>query len=121
MTTTFDEMQIGAGQVRAHYSGFDRWLQQQPPALMAARRDEAEMIFRRVGFTFAVYGAKDEDGAGTERLIPFDLIPRIIPSDEWARMQQGLASGSRHSTVFYTMSTMTRRFSRPASCQPTRS
>ena len=49
------------------------------------------MIFRRVGITFAVYGAKDEDGAGTERLIPFDLIPRIIPADEWARMQQGLA------------------------------
>jgi uncharacterized circularly permuted ATP-grasp superfamily protein len=58
---------------------------------MAARRDEAEMIFRRVGITFAVYGAKDEDGAGTERLIPFDLIPRIIPSDEWLTMQQGLA------------------------------
>jgi uncharacterized circularly permuted ATP-grasp superfamily protein len=37
-----------------------------------------------------VYGAKDEDGAGTERLIPFDVIPRIIPSDEWGRMQQGL-------------------------------
>ena len=91
MTPTFDEMQISADQVRAHYSGFDRWLAQQPPALMSARRDEAEMIFRRVGITFAVYGAKDEDGAGTERLIPFDLIPRIIPSDEWARMQQGLA------------------------------
>ena len=43
------------------------------------------MIFRRVGITFAVYGAKDEDGAGTERLIPFDLIPRIIPAHEWAR------------------------------------
>ena len=91
MKPTFDEMLAGAGQVRAHYSGFDRWLQQQPPAQMAARREEAEMIFRRVGITFAVYGAKDEDGAGTERLIPFDLIPRIIPSDEWALMQQGLA------------------------------
>ena len=91
MTPTFDEMQASADQVRAHYSGFNRWLQQQPTALMAARRDEAEMIFRRVGITFAIYGAKDEDGAGTERLIPFDLIPRIIPSDEWARMQQGLA------------------------------
>ncbi len=91
MTPTFDEMQISADQVRAHYSGFDRWLGQQPSALMSARRAEAEMIFRRVGITFAVYGAKDEDGAGTERLIPFDLIPRIIPSDEWARMQQGLA------------------------------
>jgi len=91
MKPMFDEMQAAAGQVRAHYSGFDRWLQQQSPALMAARRDEAEMIFRRVGITFAVYGAKDEDGSGTERLIPFDLIPRIIPNDEWLRMQQGLA------------------------------
>ncbi len=91
MKPRFDEMQASAGSVRAHYSGFDRWLQGQAPALMAARRDEAEMIFRRVGITFAVYGAKDEDGAGTERLIPFDLIPRIIPSDEWLTMQQGLA------------------------------
>ncbi|OGB00792.1 MAG: hypothetical protein A3E25_11850 [Burkholderiales bacterium RIFCSPHIGHO2_12_FULL_69_20] len=90
MKPFFDEMQTGAGTVRPHYSGFDRWLQAQAPAVMAARRDEAEMIFRRVGITFAVYGAKDEDGAGTERLIPFDVIPRIIPSDEWARMQQGL-------------------------------
>jgi len=49
------------------------------------------MIFRRVGITFAVYGAKDEDGSGTERLIPFDLIPRIIPAHEWASMERGLA------------------------------
>ena len=91
MKPSFDEMQAGAGTVRPHYSGFDHWLKQQPPAVMAARRDEAEMIFRRVGITFAVYGAKDEDGAGTERLIPFDVIPRIIPSDEWATLQRGLA------------------------------
>ena len=91
MKPSFDEMQASAGTVRPHYSGFDRWLQQQSRELMAARRDEAEMIFRRVGITFAVYGAKDEDGAGTERLIPFDVIPRIIPNDEWVRMQQGLA------------------------------
>ena len=91
MKPSFDEMQAGAGTVRPHYSGFDRWLQAQAPAVMAARRDEAEMIFRRVGITFAVYGAKDEDGAGTERLIPFDVIPRIIPSDEWATLQRGLA------------------------------
>ena len=48
------------------------------------------MIFRRVGITFAVYGEKDEDGSGTERLIPFDLIPRIIPAQEWKSMEQGL-------------------------------
>jgi uncharacterized circularly permuted ATP-grasp superfamily protein len=57
---------------------------------MRARREEAEMIFRRVGITFAVYGAKDEEGAGTERLIPFDLIPRVIPAHEWAEVERGL-------------------------------
>jgi uncharacterized circularly permuted ATP-grasp superfamily protein len=76
--------------VREHYRGYDRWLKSQPPEVMKARREEAEVIFRRVGITFAVYGAKDEDGAGTERLIPFDVIPRVIPSAEWAQMQSGL-------------------------------
>ena len=91
MTLKFDEMQDGGGNARPHYLGFEQWLAKQPRDLMAARRAEAEMIFRRVGITFAVYGAKDEDGAGTERLIPFDLIPRIIPADEWSSMQRGLA------------------------------
>ncbi len=79
----------GAG-VREHYKNYDIWLAQQPGDMMTKRREEAEMIFRRVGITFAVYGAKDEDGAGTERLIPFDLIPRIIPAHEWSTMEKGL-------------------------------
>ncbi len=87
---SFDEMRDHSEQVRSHYRSYERWLSRQPGALMQARRDEAEMIFRRVGITFAVYGAKDEDGAGTERLIPFDLIPRIIPAHEWSSMQAGL-------------------------------
>ncbi|MBX3658005.1 MAG: circularly permuted type 2 ATP-grasp protein [Ramlibacter sp.] len=78
------------GDVRAHYQAYARWLARQPEDVMRDRREEAEMIFRRVGITFAVYGAKDEDGSGTERLIPFDLIPRIIPAHEWASMEQGL-------------------------------
>ena len=86
----YDEMHATPEQVREHYQAYADWLAQQPEASMAARRAEAEMIFRRVGITFAVYGAKDEDGAGTERLIPFDLIPRVIPSAEWKRMEQGL-------------------------------
>lgn len=90
----FDEMYaalpFASSPVRAHYQRYAQWLGQQPPALMQARRAEAEMIFRRVGITFAVYGAKDEGGAGSERLIPFDLIPRIIPAHEWSRLQQGL-------------------------------
>ena len=86
----FDEMNSSADSVRPHYQGYQRWLSRQSAQSMQARRAEAEMIFRRVGITFAVYGDKDEDGSGTERLIPFDLIPRIIPSHEWAIMEKGL-------------------------------
>ncbi len=86
----FDEMNASATSVRAHYDSYHRWLAQQPADAMQARRAEAEMIFRRVGITFAVYGDKDEDGSGSERLIPFDLIPRIIPAHEWASMEKGL-------------------------------
>ena len=90
MKPMFDEMNANSEEVRDHYRLYSQWLQRQPNASMQARREEAEMIFRRVGITFAVYGAKDEDGAGTERLIPFDLIPRIIPAHEWASMEKGL-------------------------------
>ena len=92
----FDEMYSrlpaagDAGEVREHYQAYARWLQAQDGSTMAARREEAEMIFRRVGITFAVYGDKDEDGSGTERLIPFDLIPRVIAAQEWRSMEAGL-------------------------------
>src|SRR3954471_18489641 len=90
----FDEMYAqlpyAGAAIRSHYKRYDQWLAKQPGELMKSRREEAEMIFRRVGITFAVYGAKDEDGSGTERLIPFDLIPRVIPSHEWAEMERGL-------------------------------
>ena len=77
-------------QIRDHYKIYDEWLARQPGDMMAKRRQEAELIFRRVGITFAVYGDKDEEGVGNERLIPFDLIPRIIPSSEWKMMEKGL-------------------------------
>uniref|UniRef100_E6PUM0 Circularly permuted ATP-grasp type 2 domain-containing protein n=1 Tax=mine drainage metagenome TaxID=410659 RepID=E6PUM0_9ZZZZ len=82
----FDEMHAADGAVRSHYAGYDQWLGAQPPLAMQAKREEAELIFRRVGITFAVYG----DDAGTERLIPFDLIPRIIPAHEWRHLEAGL-------------------------------
>ncbi|HEY9239872.1 MAG TPA: circularly permuted type 2 ATP-grasp protein [Burkholderiaceae bacterium] len=91
MRPSFDEMRADAESVREHYRGYDRWLSQQANDVMLSRREEAEVIFRRVGITFAVYGAKDEDGHGNERLIPFDLIPRVIPAHEWAEMERGLA------------------------------
>jgi uncharacterized circularly permuted ATP-grasp superfamily protein len=89
-TSPFDEMHAAGGAVRPNYAAYARWLASQPGDVMRSRREEAEVIFRRVGITFAVYGAKDEDGAGTERLIPFDLIPRIIPADEWRELRRGL-------------------------------
>ncbi len=94
MKSSFDEMLNAQQEVRDHYRVYQNWLEQQTQASMHARRDEAEMIFRRVGITFAVYGAKDEDAGsgngGTERLIPFDLIPRVIPKQEWVVMEAGL-------------------------------
>ncbi|MCH2242055.1 MAG: circularly permuted type 2 ATP-grasp protein [Aquabacterium sp.] len=86
----YDEMHAADKRVRDHYATYDRWLGQQPDDAMRRRREEAEVIFRRVGITFAVYGDKDENGAGSERLIPFDLIPRIIPAAEWRQMEKGL-------------------------------
>jgi uncharacterized circularly permuted ATP-grasp superfamily protein len=90
MKSPFDEMRTASGGVREQYASYAKWLGRQAGEAMHARRAEAEMIFRRVGITFAVYGAKDEDGAGTERLIPFDLIPRVIPGPEWQQLEAGL-------------------------------
>jgi uncharacterized circularly permuted ATP-grasp superfamily protein len=97
-TAPFDEMHATPSGVRPHYQRYSAWLAQQSGDVMRARRAEAELIFRRVGITFAVYGGQgdgqdsdtDAGNGGTERLIPFDLIPRIIPAHEWASLERGL-------------------------------
>ncbi len=82
----YDEMRDPGSGVRPHYRPFAAWLARTPVERIAQKRDEAERAFHRVGITFAVYG-KDE---GTERLIPFDLVPRIIPGHEWTMLERGL-------------------------------
>ena len=82
----FDEMHSAKQEVRGHYADFSKWLNSQAPERLANKRAEADLIFRRVGITFAVYG----DDAGTERLIPFDIVPRIIPAAEWKVLEAGL-------------------------------
>ncbi len=88
MDSGFDEMMVRDGAARAHYERYARWLAGQPHDAMRRRREEAEMIFRRVGITFAVHGTQDD--GDTERLIPFDLIPRVVPAHEWRELELGL-------------------------------
>lgn len=86
MSTAYDEMYQDAATLRPHYANYSQWLASTPEEIIARKREEADLAFHRVGITFNVYG----EDAGKERLIPFDIVPRIIPSDEWKRMQAGL-------------------------------
>ncbi|MBL8697917.1 MAG: circularly permuted type 2 ATP-grasp protein [Alphaproteobacteria bacterium] len=81
----FDEMGP-AGAVRAPYAQIERWLKETPAETMEIKRREAEFIFRRTGITFAVY----TEGGDPERLIPFDVIPRVLDTREWAFLSRGL-------------------------------
>jgi uncharacterized circularly permuted ATP-grasp superfamily protein len=93
----FDEMTSGAGaDPRAPYAGIAAWLAAQPPASLARKREEAEALFRRIGITFAVYG----EGGDPERLIPFDIIPRILARAEWDRLSRGLVQRVRALNMF---------------------
>ena len=74
------------GSVRDCYAPIAGWLADSPFEVMEIRRRQAELFFRRIGITFAVYG--DPDAA--ERLIPFDIVPRILGKSEWATMEKGL-------------------------------
>jgi uncharacterized circularly permuted ATP-grasp superfamily protein len=77
----FDEMNGHDGRSRDAYRILQDWLKSAPPQLLEHRREEAELFFRRVGITFAVYGNTEAE----ERLIPFDIIPRILSGHEWTR------------------------------------
>jgi len=86
MIAAFDEMKEQNGSVRPAYGELTRWLDEMPPDVLDYRRREAELIFRRIGITFAVYG----EGEAQERLIPFDVIPRIMSGTEWRLLEKGL-------------------------------
>jgi uncharacterized circularly permuted ATP-grasp superfamily protein len=86
MPAPYDEMLDAEGLPREHCRQYYQWLREQPPEHLARKRAEADALFHRVGITFAVYGENE----GTERLIPFDIVPRILPADEWRRLELGL-------------------------------
>jgi uncharacterized circularly permuted ATP-grasp superfamily protein len=86
MIKAFDEMDGWTGEIRPAYAEVRAWLDAAPPELLQTRRAQAELLFRRTGVTFNVYG----DPGGSERLIPFDLVPRVITTKEWTRIERGL-------------------------------
>ena len=84
--TYFDEMIAGENAIRSPYSDYHAWFAQQDTDRLAKKSQEAEAFFRRTGITFNVYGQAEAQ----ERLIPFDLVPRIMGSREWARLARGI-------------------------------
>ena len=89
-------MRDGEGRVRSHYREFDAWLAGMPANRLAQKRAEADSLFRRTGITFAVYGEE----AGAERLIPFDVVPRIITAAEWQKLFNGLTQRVKALNAF---------------------
>jgi len=82
----FDEMFVAGGEVRPHYQKLNDRLATLPEQEFERRRAAVDLAFLRRGVTFTVYN----DSEGTERIFPFDLIPRVIPSAEWDRIEAGL-------------------------------
>ena len=92
----FDEMYAADGSVRPPYAGVAKWLAGMNPEQLERRRLEAELFYRRGGITFAVYG----DMQGEERIIPFDMIPRVLSSTEWNKLSKGLEQRVRALNIY---------------------
>ncbi|OJW60062.1 MAG: hypothetical protein BGO57_05345 [Sphingomonadales bacterium 63-6] len=89
-------MRQADGSIRPAYRDYVTWLDEQDPALMRRKSREAEQFFRRTGITFNVYGDDDAE----ERLIPFDMVPRIITGTEWRRLSRGIEQRVRALNAF---------------------
>ncbi|KEJ94176.1 circularly permuted type 2 ATP-grasp protein [Pseudosulfitobacter pseudonitzschiae] len=91
----FSEM-MGQDNVRTPYVDYNAWFSRQDTARLSRKAQEAEAFFRRTGITFNVYGQADAE----ERLIPFDLVPRILTSAEWAKLSRGIDQRVRAVNAF---------------------
>jgi len=92
----FDEMYDPDGTVREPYRALAQWIEEQPENGLSLMQADAEGIFRKLGITFAVYGSDE----GTEKLIPFDVIPRIISAAEWRKLSRGIEQRVRALNAF---------------------
>jgi len=91
----FNEM-IDGGTVRAPYRGLEGWSRDMPLDLRTLKQSEAEKLFRRIGITFAVYG----EGGDPDRLIPFDMFPRVFSGAEWRKLDMGVKQRARALNAF---------------------
>ncbi len=82
--------------VRRPYKTYDKWLSAQDHGRLRRKTQEAEAFFRRTGITFNVYGQQEAD----ERLIPFDIIPRILSAREWRKLSKGIEQRVRAINAF---------------------
>jgi uncharacterized circularly permuted ATP-grasp superfamily protein len=96
LDTGFDEMYGENGAIRRAYRGYCDWLEGTPLERLSQKHQQADVLFRRLGITFAVNG----DDGGLERLIPFDIIPRILDPDEWRRVAEGACQRVRAINAF---------------------
>ncbi|TGD43577.1 circularly permuted type 2 ATP-grasp protein [Pseudotabrizicola sediminis] len=95
MTSYFNEMYQGSA-VRAPYARLQDWMTAMPAELRQMKQAEAEALFRRIGITFAVYG----EGGDPDRLIPFDMFPRVFSGAEWAKLDRGIKQRARALNAF---------------------
>jgi uncharacterized circularly permuted ATP-grasp superfamily protein len=91
----FNEMYDGDA-VRPAYAAVTDWVEATAPETIAKKKAEAEALFRRIGITFAVYG----EGGDTERLIPFDIMPRVFTEREWRKLDRGVKQRARALNAF---------------------
>ncbi len=91
----FNEMFDGAA-VRPSYAGLEDWTRNMPAELRQMKQAEAEALFRRIGITFAVYG----EGGDPDRLIPFDMFPRVFTQGEWRKLERGIRQRARALNAF---------------------
>lgn len=92
----FDEMLDGPDRARAPYEAYFDWFSRQENKTLRRKSAEAEHVFRRIGITFNVYGRQEAD----ERLIPFDIVPRILSAREWAFLEKGIEQRVRAINAF---------------------
>ena len=95
MTKYFNEMYQDES-VRIPYARLQHWMQTMPAELRQMKQAEAEALFRRIGITFAVYG----EGGDPDRLIPFDMFPRVFSANEWGRLERGIKQRARALNAF---------------------